>query len=98
MEKVYPMMQSPMNMPLPNVAPAAVSPAAVQPPMYGAPINVHASYEEINIYAPKKHDHHHHHHMPAAVAHSCAAPRLNAGAILVLYILLVIILRSFPRY
>ncbi|MEK8132203.1 hypothetical protein WMW72_30325 [Paenibacillus filicis] len=96
MENVQSMMHGP-NMHMPNVSPA-VSPAMTQP-MPAAPINVHASYEEINIYAPKKHHHHHHHmhHMPVAVSPVHTGPRMNVASILVLYILLVIILRSFPR-
>lgn len=81
--------QMPSYAPMPNLGPAptAVSPIAMPQPTYPAPINVHASYEEINIYAPKKHHHHHWH------GHGFT----SAALILVLYILLVIILRSTHR-
>ncbi|MBP1157140.1 MULTISPECIES: sporulation protein YjcZ [unclassified Paenibacillus] len=80
--------QMPSYAPMPNVGPAptAVSPVAMPQPIYHAPINVHASYEEINIYAPKKHHHHWHGH-----------GFTSAALILVLYILLVIVLRSMHR-
>ncbi|WP_281889673.1 hypothetical protein [Paenibacillus sp. YYML68] len=74
---------------MPNAAmqaPSYVSPAAMPQPVYSAPVNIHASYEEINIYAAptaaKK---------PAHVG----GVGTSTAAILVLYILLVIILRGF---
>lgn len=96
MENLSPIaMPKPMPYPMPNMmpnimpvanAPVATSPAYTAPMM---PINVHASYEEVNIYAPKKHHHH---------CHSAKGPGWNSvGSILVLYILLVIILRGAHR-
>jgi hypothetical protein len=71
------------NMPMPQISPAT------QMPINYHPVTLHASYEEINLYGPKKH-HHHHCHCPRPVYSS-------AGIILVLFILLVIILRSVVR-
>lgn len=81
MEKYKPMpMTSPaMQMPM---GPAPMT-APMSYPM--GPVNVHASYEEINIYEPKKHHHH---------GHCKVGGWTSVGTILVLYILLVIILRS----
>ncbi|OXM82433.1 hypothetical protein [Paenibacillus rigui] len=84
MEKYKPM-PMPAPMPLPAVSPVSMGPASKPMPMpypsYTAPVNIHASYEEINIYEPKKH-------------HGCGTWYTSAGIILVLYILLVIILRG----
>jgi hypothetical protein len=76
-------------MPNPNVPPY-VAPAAVNPalPMY--PVNINAGYEEVNIYGPNKPYHHHHHH-------GVYGAWTSTGAILVLFILLVIVLRSLHR-
>ena len=90
MEKYKPM-PMPMHapMPLPAVSPTSMGPASKPMPMpmpmpsYTAPINIHASYEEVNIYEPKKHHGHCH-----------GGWYTSVGAILVLYILLVIILRG----
>ncbi|MCR8635311.1 hypothetical protein [Paenibacillus radicis (ex Xue et al. 2023)] len=78
------------NMPAPNMQmPVMQMPAPAPMPVhhYSAPINLHASYEEINIYEPKKQHHHGHCHKPAV-------GWTTTGTILVLYILLVIILRG----
>lgn len=89
MEKYQPMPMS--NMQMPYTAPAAPMHkpmTSAMPSSYAQPINVHASYEEINIYEQKK-PHLHpqvHCHTPGGWS--------SAGSILVLYILLVIILRS----
>ncbi|MDF2962512.1 MAG: hypothetical protein K0S39_4247 [Paenibacillus sp.] len=87
MEKYKPMpMPMPTQMPAPSMPTAMPAPAPMPAPQYAAPITLHASYEEINIYEPKKHHHHGHCHKPVGW--------YSAGSILVLYILLVIILRS----
>jgi hypothetical protein len=83
-----PNMQMP-NMQMPYVSPASMNPMPSMPANQAAPVMVHASFEEINIYEPKKHHHHHAHCKPAG--------GMSFGAILVLYILLVIILRGFRR-
>jgi hypothetical protein len=91
MEKYKPMpMPGPMPMPMPAVSPASMGPASkpmpypsYTAPSYTAPVNIHASYEEINIYEPKKHHGHCH-----------GGWYTSIGVILVLYILLVIILRG----
>ncbi|UQZ83729.1 hypothetical protein SK3146_02936 [Paenibacillus konkukensis] len=81
----------PMPMPMPSMP--MTSPAMQMPmppmnyPMQAAPINLHATYEEINIYEPKKHHHGH----CCQTGGGWATP---VGTILVLYILLVIILRG----
>jgi hypothetical protein len=95
MEKYQPM--SGYNMQMPYTTPTSTSAAmpkpmtSAMPSSYAQPINVHASYEEINIYEQKKPQIHH----QASQAH-CHTPGgwSAAGSILVLYILLVIILRS----
>ncbi|MEK3911264.1 hypothetical protein [Paenibacillus sp. FSL H7-0331] len=89
----YPMSMSNAQMPnmqMPYVSPASMNPMPSMPANQAAPVTVHASFEEINIYEPKKHHHHHH-------AHCKPAGGMSFGAILVLYILLVIILRGFRR-
>ncbi|UUZ83420.1 hypothetical protein LJK88_05930 [Paenibacillus sp. P26] len=80
MPNVMPYAANPNVMPYaaPNVMPMATAPMNVGPHPY--PVNI--SYEEVNIYAPKKHCHY-----PVGWT--------SAGVILVLYILLVIVLRSF---
>lgn len=83
---VAPAYTSPVNVAPAHMAPMNVAPAAMMPKPVYSPINVHASYEEINIYQPKKHHHHFH-----------PGVRTSIGAILVLYILLVIILRTTHR-
>jgi hypothetical protein len=87
MEKFQSMPMS--NMQMPYTAPAQMHKpmTAAMPSSYVQPINVNASYEEINIYEPPKHHHHAHCHTPGGSWSS-------AGSILVLYILLVIILRG----
>ncbi|NOU96586.1 hypothetical protein GC093_25685 [Paenibacillus sp. LMG 31456] len=98
MEKYKPM-QMPMHhvqMPAPNMSAPNMQMPVMQMPNQApmpvhhitAPINLHASYEEINIYEPKKEHHHGHGHYHKPVGWS------SVGTILVLYILLVIILRS----
>lgn len=82
-----PNMQMP-NMQMPYVSPVSTNPMPYMPANQAAPVTVHASFEEINIYEPKKHHHH---------AHCKPAGGMSFGAILVLYILLVIILRGFRR-
>lgn len=91
MEKFKPMpmpMPAPIPAPLPAVSPISMGPAAKPMPLapmptYTAPINIHATYEEFNFYEPKKHHGHCH-----GVGYT------STGIILVLFILLVIILRS----
>lgn len=84
MEKYEPI-QKPVTMPANvNIAPA-VSPAMHYPmPYHHMPVNIHASYEAVNVFPVKKHYHHH-----------CGYG--GAGIVLVLFILLVIILRSGLR-
>jgi hypothetical protein len=88
MEKFQSMPMS--NMQMPYTAPAQMHKpmTAAMPSSYVQPINVNASYEEINIYEPPKHHHHHAH------CHTPGGKWSSAGSILVLYILLVIILRG----
>lgn len=80
LEKYEPI-QKPVTMPANvNIAPA-VSPAMHYPmPCHHMPVNIHASYEAINVYPTKKHHYH------------CGYG--GAGIVLVLFILLVIVLRS----
>ncbi|SFL68388.1 hypothetical protein SAMN03159341_108208 [Paenibacillus sp. 1_12] len=90
MERYQPSMSNSQmpNMQMPtNVSPASMNPMPYMPANQAAPVMVHASFEEINIYEPKKHHH----------AHCKPTGGLSMGAILVLYILLVIILRGFHR-
>ncbi|MCZ8515130.1 hypothetical protein O9H85_22445 [Paenibacillus filicis] len=84
---VSPMAAGPANIAPMAVGPANIAPMAAAPMMpYPAPVNVHTSYEEINIYAPKKH---YFHGYPGWT---------SVGVILVLYILLVIVLRGLHRF
>jgi hypothetical protein len=85
MEKYKPMPA--MHMPY---SPHALMPSPMPMPMplsYAPPVTLHASFEEINIYEQKKHPHHFH-YLPHGGGY------VSAGAILVLFILLVIILRA----
>ncbi|MCZ8523508.1 MULTISPECIES: hypothetical protein [Paenibacillus] len=77
-----PMPSMKMPAPMPNMMPTATAPISMPKPVHYAPVNVNAKFEEINIYAPPKP------HYPVQGVWS------SAGYILVLYILLVIILRS----
>ncbi|AEI39580.1 hypothetical protein KNP414_00990 [Paenibacillus mucilaginosus KNP414] len=67
---------------MPNMMPTATAPVSMPKSMAYPPVNVNAMFDEINIYGPKKP------HYPVKGVWS------SAGYILVLYILLVIILRS----
>jgi hypothetical protein len=88
MQLSMPQMQAPYSAPAPTHKPMT---SAIPTGGYVAPITVNASYEEINLYETKKHHHHHHAH-----CHPVGGS-LSVGAILVLYILLVIILRGFGK-
>jgi hypothetical protein len=84
MQQIY-SAPAPMPSPIPSPGPSAM------PLSYAAPVTLHASYEEINIYEQKKHHPHGHH------CHQPVHGHFSAGAILVLYILLVIVLRGFIK-
>jgi len=82
---VSPAMEMPMGPMAMNAPMPLAAPINAPMPYPVAPVNIHANFEAYNFFEPKKHHYHHGHHCKTGCSFT---------VILVLYILLVIILRS----